>query len=76
MGSFVINFIRAPRFAVAQSVSAISFSIWFGIVQPNGDMLVQLFWDHRVLDGMAANRLVHDLEAMMNTEIIAELTSR
>jgi hypothetical protein len=75
MGSFSINFLRAPRFAVVQSTTPISFSILFGLVEPNGDMLVQLFWDHRVLDGMDANRLIRDIEAVMNAEIAAELGS-
>src|SRR5262249_17821424 len=73
VGSIAINFIRAQRFAIAQTKTAISFTIWFGLVKPNGDMLVQLFWDHRVLDGMAANRMIRDLEAMMNAEIVEEL---
>lgn len=76
VGMFAINFIRAERFAIAQTKTAISFAMWFGLVKPNGDMLVQLFWDHRILDGMAANRLIRDLEKMINVEIVEELNCR
>jgi hypothetical protein len=75
MGSFAVNFIRAPRFSVAQIMTPVSFSLFFSLVEPNGDMTVQLFWDHRLLDAMAADRLVHELEAIMNTTMAAELSA-
>jgi hypothetical protein len=75
MGSFAVNFIRAPRFSVAQTMTPISFSLWFSLVDPNGDMTAHLLWDHRLLDAMAADRLVHDLEAIMNKVVAAELSA-
>jgi hypothetical protein len=73
LGSFSVNFIRAPRFSVAQTVTPISFSLWFSLVDPNGDMTAHLLWDHRLLDAMTADLLVHDLEAIMNGAVAAEL---
>jgi hypothetical protein len=75
LGSFAVNFIRAPRFSVAQTTTPISFSLWFGLVDPNEDMEVHIVWDHRLLDAMAADRLVRDLEAIMNDTVAAELSA-
>jgi hypothetical protein len=47
--------------------------LYYGLIEANGDMLVQMLYDHRVLDGIEAYRLLRDVEATMNREIVAEL---
>jgi hypothetical protein len=50
-----------------------SFMLYFGLIEPNGDASIQIFYDHRVMDGVEVYRIVRDLEATMNRDIVAEL---
>jgi hypothetical protein len=49
------------------------FLLYFGLVAANGDADIQIFFDHRVMDGVEVYRIVRDLEATMNRDIVAEL---
>lgn len=59
--------------SVTQSMTPISFLLYYGLVGPNGDTPVQIFFDHRVMDGIDAYRLLRNIEATLNREITAEL---
>jgi hypothetical protein len=58
---------------VTQSAVPISFLLYYGLVEPNGDTQVQILFDHRVMDGIDAYRLLRNIEATLNREIAAEL---
>jgi hypothetical protein len=58
---------------VTQSTTPISFLLYYGLVEPNGDTQVQILFDHRVMDGIDAYRILRNIEATMNREIAAEL---
>jgi hypothetical protein len=58
---------------VTQSAMPVSFMLYFGLIEANGDADIQIFYDHRVMDGVEAYRIVRDLEATMNRDIVAEL---
>jgi hypothetical protein len=58
---------------VTQSAMPISFVFYFGLVEPNGDMQIQVFYDHRITDGIEVYRMLRDVEATMNRDIVAEL---
>jgi hypothetical protein len=59
--------------SISQSVMPTSFMLYFGLVEPNGETQIQIFYDHRVMDGVELYRIVRDLEATMNRDIAAEL---
>lgn len=59
---------------ITQSTTPISFMLYYGLVERNGDTQVQVLFDHRVMDGADAYRLVRDIEATLNRDIAAELT--
>jgi hypothetical protein len=59
--------------SVTQSATPISFLLYYGLVQPNGDTQVQILFDHRVMDGIEAYRVLRNIEATLNREIAAEL---
>jgi hypothetical protein len=73
-GTFSINSIPARRTWIMQSTTPLTFSLFYGVVEPGGDMMIQVLVDHRVIDGMAVGRLVGDLQAILDNEIVAELT--
>ncbi len=58
---------------VTQGVTPVSFHLYYGLVEPDGSTQVQVFFDHRVMDGVDAYRVLRDVEATMNREIVAEL---
>jgi len=58
---------------IVQSAVPGSFMLYFGLIAPNGDADIQVFYDHRVMDGVEVFRIVRDLEATMNRDIVAEL---
>jgi hypothetical protein len=72
MGTYAINPFPT-RGQVMQSTTPITLLLYYGLVEANGDTLVQLLFDHRVLDGVEAYRLIRDVEATLNREIVAEL---
>jgi hypothetical protein len=74
MGTFAINPFPTGG-TVTQSVTPMSFLLYYGLVEPNGDTQVQVLFDHRVMDGVEAYRLLRDVEATLNRDIAAELTS-
>jgi hypothetical protein len=71
-GTYVINPFPT-RGEIMQSTTPITLLIYYGLIGANGDTLVQMLYDHRVLDGIEAYRLIRDVEATMNREIVAEL---
>ena len=45
----------------------------YGPISPDGRVNVSLTFDHRVLDGRQAARALCDMEAFLNTVLVAEL---
>ena len=72
-GTFSINSIPAPRTKIMQSVTALTVSLFYGYIEANGDVLFQVLWDHRVMDGQPVRRMMDALENTLNNEIVAEL---
>jgi hypothetical protein len=59
--------------SITQSAMPAAFMLYFGLIEPNGDAQIQIFYDHRIMDGVELYRIVRDLEATMNRDIVAEL---
>ncbi len=59
--------------SVTQSAMPAAFMLYYGLIEPNGDAQIQTFYDHRIMDGVELYRIVRDLEATMNRDIVAEL---
>jgi hypothetical protein len=73
LGSVAINSLPRTRIRITQIASPCSFLIYFGQAGPNGDMPVQVFWDHRVMDAIEVDRLLREIEAAVNGAVVAEL---
>jgi hypothetical protein len=61
---------------VTQSAMPASFRLYYGLVEPNGDAQIQIFYDHRIMDGVELYRILRDLEATLNRDIAAELSEQ
>jgi hypothetical protein len=73
LGTVSLNSLPARDARVLQSTTPLTLSIFFGPLEPNGDMRIYAFFDHRVIDGMEIYRLFRDLEDTLNNEIAHEL---
>ena len=74
-GTFSLNSITSRRGHTTQSTTPVTLSIEYGPVHPNGDMPLQVFFDHRVIDGASVHRLGSDIQIALNRDIVAELNS-
>lgn len=45
----------------------------FGPIQPPGEVVAKVVYDHRVMDGRVGARCLADLEAVLNSDILSEL---
>ena len=75
-GNASVNLMNAPRTRLLMSTTLSAFVIYPGIVDKNGDVAVQAFMDHRVIDGLQAGRILKEIESIINNEIVAELQER
>jgi hypothetical protein len=75
IGNIAISSVAPARFSVVQIASPVSFTVFLGPVSPDGTMKIQLFADHRLVDGLAASRILEDIGRIVNTVIVAELAA-
>lgn len=54
-------------------ISPLTTTLTFGPISPAGDVVIKLIYDHRVLDGAYIARRLRDIEAALNSEVLAEL---
>jgi hypothetical protein len=73
LGTFSINAMPARSTRAAQSTTPITVSFLHGPIDGNGTMPMDVFFDHRVIDGMEIHRFLRDLQTTLNGEIAAEL---
>ena len=73
IGTFVVNSIPVRRFYTTQSRTLPAIAFFYGPIEPNGEMPVSVYFDHRVIDGVRISRLLSAIMTALNHEIIAEL---
>jgi hypothetical protein len=74
VGTFAVSSVPAYRSGFpTQAATLPAISIFYGSPQANGDLPVQIFFDHRVTDGVAISRLLFELFVILRSEIIVEL---
>src|SRR5579883_603715 len=54
-------------------LSPLATTLNYGVLAPDGGLDVRLHFDHRVLDGAPVARALDDLEAVLRTDVAAEL---
>jgi hypothetical protein len=72
-GTFSVHSFPVRGAQVMQSTTPISFSLIYGLPDADGNVLVQMMMDHRIVDGLAAHRIVRAIETAMREDIVAEL---
>jgi len=74
-GTFSLNSLTSRRLRTTQSLTLVTLSFEYGATESDGQMPFQVFFDHRVMDGVALNRLCVDLQSVLNNDIVAELNN-
>jgi pyruvate/2-oxoglutarate dehydrogenase complex dihydrolipoamide acyltransferase (E2) component len=54
-------------------LTPLAFTLDHGAIEPDGMVEVRMVYDHRVTDGAQVARILHDLERVLNCEILSEL---
>jgi hypothetical protein len=71
-GTFSINSVAALRSRMLQFIT-LTPSLFYYDKPTDGELNLQIAFDHRVYDGVTAARAMNELESVLNTEILAEL---
>jgi hypothetical protein len=74
-GTFSLNSLASRRLRTTQSTTLVSISFEYSPIESEGQMPVQIFIDHRVIDGVAVHRLCTDLQSVLDHDIVAELNN-
>jgi hypothetical protein len=72
-GTFLIGGVSELGIESQHMLSPISNSLSYGVISPDGDVNVRMYWDHRVMDGAVVARALAQLERTLNGEIADEL---
>jgi hypothetical protein len=67
------EFIFRPAASSPNRRDRARFVLCYGLVEPNGDAQIQIFYDHRIMDGFEVFRLVREVEATLNPDLAAEV---
>lgn len=74
-GTFSVNSTAGMRFKVRQFVTPITTTLYYDSVSANGDMAVQFAIDHRVYDGFTSGLAFAELEKVLNTVMVEEVSA-
>jgi hypothetical protein len=72
-GTYSLNMVGSRRSYTTQSLTLVAISFLYGPIERDGMMPIQAFFDHRVIDGANVNRLLVDLQATLDHDIVNEL---
>ncbi|HEV3439744.1 MAG TPA: 2-oxo acid dehydrogenase subunit E2, partial [Gemmata sp.] len=72
-GTFGISLTGAAGATATNLIGPITTALNCGVIQPDGTMDLRIHFDHRVLDGMSAARVLAELEEVLKNDIVAEL---
>jgi hypothetical protein len=73
-GTFSISSIASQGAGLLHLLPVLTSSVHYGMFDEQGRLDVRITFDHRVMDGGTMARVLADLEAVLNREILKELT--
>jgi hypothetical protein len=74
-GTFSISSIAAQGAGLLHLIPLLTSTLHYGMFDDMGRLDVRLSFDHRVMDGGTVGRILTDLEAMLNREMVSEITA-
>ena len=73
-GTFGLSSVAAQGAGLLQLIPLPTSMLHYGLFTEASDLDVRLTWDHRVMDGAVAARILVELERTLQGQILAELT--
>jgi hypothetical protein len=73
LGTFGVSSYSSLGATSLHPLTPLAFTLNYGVIDPDGAVDVRLIYDHRVLDGAQVARALHDMERVLNCEILSEL---
>ncbi len=72
-GTFGISTTASAGATCKNLIAPVPFTLNYGLLADDGSLEVRLHFDHRVIDGMPAARVLNELETVLQTTILDEL---
>jgi hypothetical protein len=72
-GTFGLSSVAAQGASLLHLIPLLTATLHYGLLDEAGNLDVRLTWDHRVLDGAAAARILVEVEQTLQGDILAEL---
>jgi hypothetical protein len=72
-GTFGISSIAAQGAGLLHLIPLLTSTLHYGLFDEHGRLEMRLSWDHRVMDGATVGRVLRDLEALLNREMVREV---
>jgi hypothetical protein len=73
-GTFSLSSVASQGAGLLHLYPVLTSALHYGLFDEQGRIEVRVTWDHRVTDGATIARALVDLEAVLNREIVRELT--
>jgi hypothetical protein len=74
-GTFGLSSVAGHGAGLLHIIPVLSSMLHYGLFSEGGELDMRLTWDHRVMDGALAARILVELEKTLQGEIVAELTA-
>jgi hypothetical protein len=72
-GTFGLTGLGAYDTTCVTILSPLTITLTYGVIEPDGSVILRLNFDHRVMDGALPARSLIELEEVLNGEILQEL---
>ncbi|HXD85687.1 MAG TPA: 2-oxo acid dehydrogenase subunit E2 [Urbifossiella sp.] len=72
-GTYSVSSIASQGAGLLTLVPILTSALHYGLFEADGRLNVRITFDHRVMDGAAAARILVDLESVLNREMVREL---
>ncbi len=72
-GTFAVNSVAAMRGKMLMLQTPLTSVFYYGTVNTQGEMLLQMAFDHRVLDGSGMHAAISTLEQILNDEFAKQI---
>jgi hypothetical protein len=73
MGTFGLSTYSSLGATSLHPLTPLTYTLNYGVIDANGNVTVRIVYDHRVVDGALIARALHDLERVLNGEILNEV---
>ncbi len=73
-GTFGVSSVAGHGAGMLHLIPLLTSMLHYGLFNEAGELEMRLTWDHRIMDGAQAARILVDLERILQSEILAELT--